>query len=1066
MVFRPKDPYHNRPLPYLIGSKEWHEKWHIGLIDSDLEDDDMSGNGGNEEMSDSSSTVGSLHSHVPASTSESEHSVWGVASAVAAAAVTVNNNEHVNGNNNQFSLSFFQIFFYNKILFIAEEQDIMENSNDTTGNSSNLKDVMSTVPKHIIPEQSNSIFLPQRQEIPHFIANLFDSEPPELDDVPTDSQKDRKPVNLFLDDEDDDDSDFNIIAGNKSDAIAKETFKPIGETSKLPKSKPFNLFENNDSDNDDEALFNATPKEPIKSKPQIPNLFGDEDDNELDIEPQDTATAAQSIKTSLPKKGDLFQSLFDDEPPEDDFDIFVKAEPKPSQSSKNILQSGPEVKIKSQEVISTKLAPKINLFDDDDDDDGFENLIKSNPKTDELKEAKRESIKPEEIIVEAKSKTAFADIFEKEPALTNTSPYAFAQLFDNLPPDDDELHLHRSSDTQQHSKTLSTENIKKSSEFYNDFSETVTVTSSSNEINKTPHYSYLFNDEPPPDDNGDLFASTITSITKPNKIIQKDSNFSKKLNMFTGADKTVTESDSSEKPTTIRKPKKLDLGKLDINVAALLPGAKRVITKPKNEVENDSAAENSNLEIKNEISVLEKVFTSTIKTVSTDNVDSAGRLNNLNRNRVKIQTRRPSTRRGRQKQYEKSLETENDGDNSIAGLDENDAIDHKKTIVSEQNNNIRSTPPKIMEDGKTVDVNKEMDATNNSKLLEKVSTSVSLSDDDVSHTKSITKHEIVPNENAANILSFLDINENEEDTDDWLVNAMADTKVTETNTTKSKTVLFDDEPEFQSNDSNAVSPKLSKSVSKSISNKISTESTIFQPTQPPPLPASMTNSSLFDDESAEDDWSPFPISDLKNKSEQTNIPKQNLLSDQPPPLFLSNDTALFDDADDSYNANIFGSVSAASEKAKPASSLDPPKVTSLFDEHSDDDDDLFGKRPSLISEKKEKSNNLKIPQTQASKSLFGDDSSDDDLFGGDNSSTKVIKKRTLKNSSDAAAKAVFNKKPTSGKLFSDSEDEDLFAAKPKTSTVKASKKSSTQSRIIKSTASALTDTDPLADLLK
>ena len=30
-------PYINRPLPHIIGSREWHEKWHAGLLESDDE---------------------------------------------------------------------------------------------------------------------------------------------------------------------------------------------------------------------------------------------------------------------------------------------------------------------------------------------------------------------------------------------------------------------------------------------------------------------------------------------------------------------------------------------------------------------------------------------------------------------------------------------------------------------------------------------------------------------------------------------------------------------------------------------------------------------------------------------------------------------------------------------------------------------------------------------------------------------------------------------------------------------------------------------------------------------
>lgn len=77
IIFRPKDPYRDRPLPHLIGSKDWQEKWHIGLVDSDAED--VSENT-IDEMSESSSSasVASLQSHVPDSKSESESSVWGI----------------------------------------------------------------------------------------------------------------------------------------------------------------------------------------------------------------------------------------------------------------------------------------------------------------------------------------------------------------------------------------------------------------------------------------------------------------------------------------------------------------------------------------------------------------------------------------------------------------------------------------------------------------------------------------------------------------------------------------------------------------------------------------------------------------------------------------------------------------------------------------------------------------------------------------------------------------------------------------------------------------------------
>lgn len=97
VIFRPKDPYCNRPLPHLIGSKDWQEKWHIGLIDSDA--DEGSDNEPIDEMSSSQSSsspsMASLHSHVPVSMSESENSVWGIDAAAAVSATGPSHNHGI-----------------------------------------------------------------------------------------------------------------------------------------------------------------------------------------------------------------------------------------------------------------------------------------------------------------------------------------------------------------------------------------------------------------------------------------------------------------------------------------------------------------------------------------------------------------------------------------------------------------------------------------------------------------------------------------------------------------------------------------------------------------------------------------------------------------------------------------------------------------------------------------------------------------------------------------------------------------------------------------------------------
>lgn len=39
-VLRPKDPYLDRPLPFIIGTEEWHKKWHVGLQDTSSDEGD------------------------------------------------------------------------------------------------------------------------------------------------------------------------------------------------------------------------------------------------------------------------------------------------------------------------------------------------------------------------------------------------------------------------------------------------------------------------------------------------------------------------------------------------------------------------------------------------------------------------------------------------------------------------------------------------------------------------------------------------------------------------------------------------------------------------------------------------------------------------------------------------------------------------------------------------------------------------------------------------------------------------------------------------------------------
>lgn len=71
-VVIPKDLYKNRPLPFLIGSKEWYVKWHIGLAESDTDDAaTLSDNDNKNEDLESWTPTHSMSTNMPTSLSES-----------------------------------------------------------------------------------------------------------------------------------------------------------------------------------------------------------------------------------------------------------------------------------------------------------------------------------------------------------------------------------------------------------------------------------------------------------------------------------------------------------------------------------------------------------------------------------------------------------------------------------------------------------------------------------------------------------------------------------------------------------------------------------------------------------------------------------------------------------------------------------------------------------------------------------------------------------------------------------------------------------------------------------
>lgn len=507
-------------------------------------------------------------------------------------------------------------------------------------------------------------------------------------------------------DDDANDDGFDVFAQKKPATVRSENIPKVEAVSKReeetkPVKKAINLFADDDDDDDFDALLTtpSTSGQQTAKSTKVKNLFDDdENDNHDDdcflppFEPVKEAKPSTSLNrptflNTQPKKDIFLCNLFDDEPPEDDFDMFKT---KPSKNTekpiKNIFGSSesidetvqpkrteiePCVEKEPQKVIEESVT---NIFDEPDISGEIE--VRSSPE---------KSTKHDEPI--SVSVAESKPVPKAKPMISSmkpTSTQKALRLFDDPPPDDDKLFSNVATPVKKPiSSAVQKMVIKQSGEFYNDFSETVTALEEKTK-NMTISCNSLFVDEPPSDE--ELFLSKPKVEKIPDKGVKEsmtsavlnDSEknqleFSKKLSIFTNPSVSEDTQDVPKKP--VIQPKKLNLLQVDINVSALLPGARRASEKTEKVDES--------MEVSSPESSTPSITTSN----SHDNVDESGLLMNLNRDRAKLPSRRPSTRRGRQQQYQKSL----DDNKTINEVESSDVVDecHAKS------QNTEPEPPKV-----------------------------------------------------------------------------------------------------------------------------------------------------------------------------------------------------------------------------------------------------------------------------------------------------------------------------------------------------------------------------------
>lgn len=807
----------------------------------------------------------------------------------------------------------------------------------------------STIEQKLKPaDTSNSIFRPQKlPNVSHVIPTLIDSDPPDLEDAPPPTTRiNHKPANLFLDDENDQD-DFNIFDDKTAKTVkpsAVQRDKESGEKSTASQIASINLFADDDSDNFDSFLSTttkATSPADVKPKTQtkVTNLFEDDDDDfedELFLQPETPSTAKPSgisartnpatILSNAPKKDVFLCNLFDDEPPEDDFDITVTARGKvkttPEASTSKISRDIPEepkiIPSPAKSLIASHVesppkkaanlfSPKINLFDDDDEDDIFEKLI--TPKNKEAKEPTKQEPKgiENELKVEITSKISepSIDIKTTETAASKkdeadtvqaskkTSLSDPIRLFDDTPPSDDDEQLFSNISTKKKneetkSKLIATTKQSKG-EFYNDFSDTITsVPEDQVVIDKGPKIESLNSEKSP-----EKVPKSPIKVTSSEPETGKRSDFLKKIDAFSNP--ATDQKTESVSPPKVRQPKKLKVSNMDINVAALLPGAR----PSKSSEKISTLASQSSDEISSDAPSSATEISTTSKVVSHDNVDSSGRLTNLNRNRAKNLSRRPSTRTGRRQQYQKSLQSEDNVDES------SDSTDNTKPLQSDS-----SIPKPVVSSTTDVKIEKAVD---------------NVTDEVTSNVQDAAKS--VKSQTSKTIIFEDDLFE----TDSSPGKLVAEQKAIEPETEKPKNVEIDSNIESEDtqkvdemaekrdSDAKDVQPSKSNSPTKSEDSEVS---------------KSKDNpfSFLDDDDEENDDFAKIePKSPPKQESKGT-------VSVKATPAYIDELPPELDPVDEpTFNTKTTGPTSLLSENA-----------LSLF---GDDDDDDFDNDPIFSAEK-------------------------------------------------------------------------------------------------------------------
>uniref|UniRef100_A0A1B0CYN3 FAM21/CAPZIP domain-containing protein n=1 Tax=Phlebotomus papatasi TaxID=29031 RepID=A0A1B0CYN3_PHLPP len=344
VVFRPRDPFAHRPLPFLIGSKEFKEKWHVGLVDSESDTENEAEDQYSESGSESGHSVSLRSAGGNISGSEAD-SVWGL---------QATSNALAHKSASQISLE-----------------------DDRFSKVSDQPEIFNPVPAQRAYFQPPKL-TPRTNPPANPVTNLFSSSPPK---VPSTS----KAPGLFDD----------LVGDDFDTPAAKTDSKPPRFFRDQPDSrKTVNLFD------DEPPEFEAPPKSSNQKSNQTGLFLDSDNDEDKDVFVPPTRPQKKEVPV-IAKKVDISTNLFNEEPPVDDFHEVLKKAPvnlfDDNDDEFNSFMSSLSTSTKKNSQIEKKASenltkPKLsNLFDDDDEpDDFFDTLLKGSKSKVKPQPAKRE----------------------------------------------------------------------------------------------------------------------------------------------------------------------------------------------------------------------------------------------------------------------------------------------------------------------------------------------------------------------------------------------------------------------------------------------------------------------------------------------------------------------------------------------------------------------------------------------------------------------------------------------------------------------------------------------------